>query len=310
MRNCINCSRMDFSRGPVKGSSIWGEISMQTCQHCGLAQLQEWNAGFQPHLYDYYASWTESQIQEAYSSLNAERHSETLEELAQLVSGRRLLDVGCGTGHFVESACRLGWDAQGVDLAEGAVMLAQARGIPCSNTDFFDISPDDERYDVVFMSEFIEHVPSPGVFLSHAEKLLRNGGILYLTTPNLNALTRRVSGTHWPVFHPEHLCYFSPESLRSTIRSQCPSLSITNFEAKNFSLAPLASRLRARLGTRRSNGLRKEPSDQLQDVSTVDQSVRLAVNASQWLSRAKKLANIALSSCGAGDTLVVTLRKS
>lgn len=317
MKHCIDCNNATFTDGPVRQSKQWPAIRMVTCKECGLAQLDNWNSDFQQSLYDYYDSWSAEDTGEAYTELNTRRHRETLADFARQTRGRTLLDVGCGTGHFVESAISEGWHGKGIDLASGAVRLAEKRGIPCSLTDFFELTPAKETFDVLVMAEFIEHVPSPGRFLSHAETLLKHGGLLYLTTPNLDSLTRRLAGEHWPVFHPEHLSYFCPRTLKTLLSSHSPSLRTESFETRNFSIAPVASRAKSVLGQFSAQPGKpsgrapvERSAGETRSSPTVDQSVRSAVNSLKLLSRAKEAVNSALTFCGAGDTLIVTLKKA
>jgi SAM-dependent methyltransferase len=75
-------------------------------------------------------------------------------------------------------------------------------------------------YDVVLMSEILEHIPKPRRALEEVHSLLRPGGALYLTTPNIGSLARRVLGSRWGVIAvPEHLHYFDLASLRRLLTS-------------------------------------------------------------------------------------------
>jgi SAM-dependent methyltransferase len=131
--------------------------------------------------------------------------------------GGRFLDVGCSGGFMVEAAREAGFAATGVDLEPPAIGYARKQfpeGTFFCGTieEFAATSPD--RFDVVYSSEVIEHVPDVRSFAHTIARLLRPEGVLYITTPDL---------THWSQprdLHrrsgfgpPAHCVYFTPKSL-------------------------------------------------------------------------------------------------
>ena len=129
----------------------------------------------------------------------------------------RFLDVGCSGGFMVEAAREAGFSATGVDLEPPAIGYAR-KHFPesmffCGTIEeFAATSPD--PFDVIYSSEVIEHVPDVRSFAWTIARLLRPGGVLYITTPDL---------THWSQprdLHrrsgfgpPAHCVYFTPKSL-------------------------------------------------------------------------------------------------
>ncbi len=131
---------------------------------------------------------------------------------------RRLLDVGCATGAFLEFMCSLGWDVDGVEMDPDAARIAQehrglrvragtveAQGFPACT------------FDAVTLSHVIEHVPDPVTTLRECKRVLRPGGRLVVTTPNLASRGHTRFGSAWlHLDPPRHLHIFSRESLRRT----------------------------------------------------------------------------------------------
>ena len=212
-----------------------GNLDDNRCKSFRLEYLASWEQSLEQsqELYDYYGALSEEDLTRRYSQENRGRQQKLLKALAGYTRGRTLLDVGCGDGQLLQTATDEGWDAAGVDLSETAIVLCHQRGLAASKTDFFDRSLDEKRFDVIIMSELIEHVPSPQRFLKRAEELLDADGVLYLTTPNFGSLARRMLGETWSVIHPEHIGYFERSTLRRLASAET-TLREIKIEARNI----------------------------------------------------------------------------
>jgi 2-polyprenyl-3-methyl-5-hydroxy-6-metoxy-1,4-benzoquinol methylase len=126
----------------------------------------------------------------------------------------RILDVGFGSGAFLEDAKGAGWNAAGVDPDPIAVANARARGLEVRQGGIEAFAGETQSFDAITMSHVIEHVHDPAALLRTAYSLLKPGGLLYLDTPNLDSPGRCVFGANWPGLDPpRHLVIFSRESL-------------------------------------------------------------------------------------------------
>jgi 2-polyprenyl-3-methyl-5-hydroxy-6-metoxy-1,4-benzoquinol methylase len=147
------------------------------------------------------------------------RHLPALEGLRPYRQTNWLLDVGAGAGLFLYAAQRDGWQVQGVEIASGGVDFARSRlGLDVTQGRMTEAGLPDRRYDVVTLQETIEHLLDPKADLREIYRVLRPGGILSITTPNLNSLAFKLIGREWSVFSPgEHLFYFTPRTLRAML---------------------------------------------------------------------------------------------
>lgn len=128
----------------------------------------------------------------------------------------RLLDVGCGTGFFMELAHQSSnWEVFGLDLSDWAVNYArQELGIKnISAGTLLEVKLEDNFFDVVVMTELIEHDKSPILLLKEAFRLLKDGGLLLITTPNIGGIKAKLSGQGWWQLAKEHLFLFNQVSL-------------------------------------------------------------------------------------------------
>lgn len=286
-----------------------GRLGLNRCCTCGFVYLSSWQESLENAelLYDYYAHLTDEDLAERHSAENRARQQALLRKLSTYTTGRKLLDVGCGDGQLLQTATEAGWDAVGIDLSESAVELCRRRGLDASNTDFFDRSLDTRRFDVIVMSELVEHVHAPHRFLSRAESLLEPGGVLYLTTPNFGSLARRMLGPRWSVIHPEHIGYFEPSTLRDMV-SRETDLRALEVEARNITPSTFVAWARG-LGGRGAGSARAAKETHRQAREGLDQRLRHLVHQSRLLGASKDTLNRAASRTGLGDTLVAWLQK-
>jgi 2-polyprenyl-6-hydroxyphenyl methylase/3-demethylubiquinone-9 3-methyltransferase len=125
------------------------------------------------------------------SMYDTRRRVETLidEFLAgEPLAGRRVLDVGCGLGYFSERLHRLGADVTAVDIGPHLVELTRKRvGCACEVADALGLEAHFGRdsFDVVVSSECIEHTRAPDEALRQMIAVLKPGGLLAVSTPNI-----------------------------------------------------------------------------------------------------------------------------
>ena len=137
--------------------------------------------------------------------------------LRKYLKGRkRAIDIGCGGGFIAEGLRLMGADAYGFDINERSITYARARFPKCR---FFVNSYDqleaiDEPFDFVFSSEVIEHVGDLNGYMSLLAKLTREGGFVYITTPDMGSPNRPDNVLDWgPFGPPQHIQYFNEASL-------------------------------------------------------------------------------------------------
>lgn len=132
----------------------------------------------------------------------------------------RLLDIGCGSGRFMAWARVAGWHCSGteVDLKSAAIAVERGFDVHLGPLDELLARPD--RFDVITISHVIEHVHYPLNLLKIAKKLLRDDGVLWIETPNINSHGHDLFEADWYALDPpRHLQVFNHLSLMGLIRS-------------------------------------------------------------------------------------------
>ena len=126
-----------------------------------------------------------------------------------------LIDVGAATGILMDISRKRGWNVEGIEPSSWAVGVAREKYDLEILEGVFETAPlQEEKYTVVSMVDFLEHIPHPYDAISMAHKLLLPGGTLCLVTPDIHSLAARIMGQKWWHYRPGHLGYFSKKSLQ------------------------------------------------------------------------------------------------
>jgi 2-polyprenyl-3-methyl-5-hydroxy-6-metoxy-1,4-benzoquinol methylase len=126
----------------------------------------------------------------------------------------RILDVGCGPGLFLIEAKKRGWEVYATEYSERQIAYLSEQGIQAKKGKLNNNLFENEAFDVVISSEVIEHINNPLEEMQQFYRLLRKGGLVYITTPNFNAFERLWFKNHWEIIeYPEHLCYYTPKTI-------------------------------------------------------------------------------------------------
>jgi SAM-dependent methyltransferase len=197
--------------GPSRGIVSPGRILR--CRGCGFGyrqtrfseqKLAEMYGAMDPHLY---------QAEMEGRRRTAQRR---LEVVRRHVHGRRLLDVGCASGVFLELAAEAGWDATGVEPSaalcrQASKALAGKGSALCTTLECAPLAA--AFFDAITIWDVLEHVPDPLAMLRKCRLLLRPGGFLFVNVPDLDSIEARILGRRWPLVLAEHLNYFNRPSL-------------------------------------------------------------------------------------------------
>ena len=112
-----------------------------------------------------------------------------LQEKDKILSGIKILDIGCGGGLLSEPMSRLGAEVFGIDASETNIEVAKVHAKKSGlDIKYFCSSPEkfktDLKFDVILNMEIIEHVEDVDFFLESCAKLLKRNGIMFVATLN------------------------------------------------------------------------------------------------------------------------------
>jgi SAM-dependent methyltransferase len=135
------------------------------------------------------------------------------------LSGGRLLDIGCGSGALLARFQNLGWQVEGIDVDAAAVAQARLKGLSVRCGTLGEHHYPDNHFDVITLAHVMEHLHDPLGLLRKCHRILKRGGQLVATTPNLNSLGHKLFKQSWmPLDPPRHLYIFSRPALEDLLR--------------------------------------------------------------------------------------------
>lgn len=128
--------------------------------------------------------------------------------------GATLLDVGCGDGWFLREMQTVGWSVSGLDPDPEAVAVARASGLAVREGMLEDGVFADGHFDAITLNHVVEHLPDPVGTLSVCRRILKPGGLIWVSTPNLGSRGHALFGEDWRGLEPpRHLVLFTRAAL-------------------------------------------------------------------------------------------------
>jgi 2-polyprenyl-3-methyl-5-hydroxy-6-metoxy-1,4-benzoquinol methylase len=210
---CIACGRS------TEHTLLWEKNGSRVfrCRSCGLGGAAQ--GGFVPEAY-YTAGFFNGCTQGGYPDYLSSEYvlrgefGAVVKRIRHIIPAGTLIEIGAAYGFFLLEA-RAYYQVHGVEIAAEAAEFAQARGLDVragrlSREILEEIGP----VDVAVMLDVIEHLEDPKETLALCSEFLRPGGIVVLTTPDFASALARMTGKAWRnMTPPQHLWYFTPESM-------------------------------------------------------------------------------------------------
>lgn len=140
------------------------------------------------------------------------------------------LDLGCGGGFIAHVLAHVARTSTGIDISQNAIDYAGLRfskpRFYCRS--FIDLLNDSDKFDFIYSSEVIEHVSDINLYMKVLQALSRDGGHVYITTPDIGHSKVPADINQWDVFTPPvHVQFLNQASARRLFKRY-------NFEILKF----------------------------------------------------------------------------
>ncbi|AIE74662.1 MULTISPECIES: bifunctional 2-polyprenyl-6-hydroxyphenol methylase/3-demethylubiquinol 3-O-methyltransferase UbiG [unclassified Synechocystis] len=196
------------------GQSTLSAGKLYRCRHCGLGQ--RWPCLTEEELQQIYASAPSGAMDYEFERNGA--WSKSRELLLKRFGNEELisvLDVGCNEGKFLANLPEC-WHRFGVEGGKEPANVAKSRGASIIASRVQDVDSQWHHYfDVVTLFDVFEHLLNPLQGIQRAKQLLKPGGLLLISTGNIDAWTWRwLKGRHWYLQTPLHLSFASRKFFR------------------------------------------------------------------------------------------------
>ncbi len=154
------------------------------------------------------------------------------------------LDFGCGGGGFLDVMD----DGSGLGFDVGSVgMRKSAGGRDILTGDFSSLQENqrfsDGAFSFVTAFDVLEHLPDLPLYLDQLHRIIRSGGHLIVTVPNVESMAARLTGERWNMILLEHLWYFSPGTLQRILARHGFELVVTRNMSYEAPLSHFFNRL-------------------------------------------------------------------
>ena len=125
---------------------------------------------------------------------------------------KTVLDVGAGTGDFLQTCKKNHWKVEGVEPSEKAREIAKSKNIILKkDLSFFK----GQKFDVITLWHVLEHVENLETYTQSLKELLKENGRLLIAVPNYKSFDARYYAAFWAAFDvPRHLWHFSQKSIQ------------------------------------------------------------------------------------------------
>lgn len=140
----------------------------------------------------------------------------SLQTIEHHAGGRRgrILDVGTAGGACLKAAKDRGWDVDGCEPNRWLCEWARhSYGIDVRPGTIFEQGYPDEAFDAVSLWDVLEHTTDPPAVVDECARVMRPGGLLILTYPDIGSWAARVMGRSWVFLLSVHLYYFTRHTM-------------------------------------------------------------------------------------------------
>ena len=209
---------------------IDGHFNIYQCNSCGLVQLPLYQSSDNLiKVYETFYNFGGSK-KSLYNKLRKTFLESTIYRLWMVIDGDicfhsrcgngRLLDIGCNEGRGLQIYKDNRFDVEGLELNELAAIKARKAGFRVHTTPIETFQPND-LYDIIVLSNVLEHSLQPKAMLAHVARILKPGGHIWISCPNIDSWQRLVFSKYWINWHvPFHIVHFSKSAL-SRLLNDC-----------------------------------------------------------------------------------------
>ncbi|MFA5004810.1 MAG: methyltransferase domain-containing protein [Candidatus Omnitrophota bacterium] len=195
----------------ITAGNLQADLKLLRCAHCGLVFADPLQSRkFLKTQYSVFKD--ELYISEEKGRRIAARA--VLKKISRFKKPGELLEIGCAAGFLLDEAVKLGWKTHGIEPCKWMSDFAKNKLGLGSIFDSLEQAAFRAHYfDLIILADVLEHLDDPRSELERLRKLLKPGGILYISTPDIDSFLSRLLKAKWWGIQYGHLFYFSRKTL-------------------------------------------------------------------------------------------------
>ncbi len=202
-------------------------FSIVQCDSCGFKftnpRPQETDLGKYYKSEDYvsHSNTKKGFINSTYQSVRKYTLLKKLQLISKYFKTGKILDIGCGTGEFLNTCKSAKWQTLGIEPDVDARQMAIKNfGLDVREEDELTGLPD-ASFDVISMWHVLEHVPRLNERVEELKRLIKPNGIIIIAVPNCNSLDAKIYKEEWAAYDvPRHLYHFTPKDIDALFAKQ------------------------------------------------------------------------------------------
>jgi SAM-dependent methyltransferase len=205
------------------------EFTIVQCGSCGFRftnpRPDEATVGkyYQSEDYISHSNTSKGLINSAYQSVRKITLKRKLKQVCSATGKQqgKLLDMGCGTGEFLNTCKQAGWTVQGIEPSPGAREFAiKQYGLDVKDAGAWNAFTDN-AFDAVTAWHVLEHVYDLAGTLQQVKRILLPGGAFIVALPNCSSADAEFYGRYWAAYDvPRHIWHFTPAHVKTFFEKQ------------------------------------------------------------------------------------------
>lgn len=227
--NCNLCGLSIYKR-------LWSEglYEIVSCNKCGLTFLNPQASDEEINNIYSESYYLDNYIK--YQDIRLYYFHEIIKKIEKITDKRRIIDIGCGVGYFLNVAKERGWKTKGVEPSKFAAEYGEKKyGLQIENRSFLDVECR-ETYDVITFWDVIAHTKNPLAHLELSNQILSSGGLIVVKSPNrpyvlfyIASIISKIVKSRGLLHIPAQLYHFTPKTMKKM-------LTIAGFEILKYDL--------------------------------------------------------------------------
>ncbi len=243
METLNNCPICDSTTSNLFLTCVDHTVSRETfhivqCQSCGFKYTnprpgeQNLGAYYQSEEYVSHSNTKKGFVNTTYQIVRKYTLLKKLQLLSKYYKTGNVLDIGCGTGEFLNVCKQAKWNTTGIEPSPGARTMA-IKNYTLNVLEESEIKNlPSENFDVITMWHVLEHIPKLNERIEDLKRLIKPNGIIIIAVPNCNSLDADIYKENWAAYDvPRHLYHFTPKDVEQLFNKH---------DLKLFKILPMA----------------------------------------------------------------------